>query len=60
VKTGLELYDLETDPFESTDVAAKHPEVVARLTALADAMRARLGDKLTEVAGAENREPGRD
>jgi arylsulfatase A len=58
-RTGLELYDLEADPFESTDVAAAHPEVVARLTALADAMRARLGDKLTEVDGAENREPGR-
>ena len=26
------LYDIENDPFESTDVAADYPEVVARLT----------------------------
>lgn len=29
----IELYDLETDPIESHDVAAAHPEVVARLAA---------------------------
>jgi arylsulfatase len=28
---GKELYDLATDPGQSTDVAAQHPEVVARL-----------------------------
>lgn len=27
----VELYDLATDPFESTDVAADHPDVVARI-----------------------------
>ena len=59
VKTGLELYDLSADPAESKDLAAARPEVVARLTALADAMRARLGDRLEEVEGAENRAPGR-
>lgn len=59
VKTGLELYDLESDPGESRDLAAERPEVVARLAALADAMRARLGDSLTGIEGAENREPGR-
>ncbi len=32
VKT--ELYDLKADPTESTDVAAKHPEVVAKLEKL--------------------------
>ncbi|MDE0892765.1 MAG: sulfatase-like hydrolase/transferase, partial [Planctomycetota bacterium] len=58
-KTGLVLYNLEDDISESKDVAAEHPEVVARLTALADDMRARLGDKLTEVKGAENRAPGK-
>lgn len=30
----VELYDLESDPSESTDVAAKHPDVVARLAKL--------------------------
>jgi arylsulfatase A-like enzyme len=59
VKTGLELYHLEDDISESRDVAAEHPEVVARLSRMADAMRARLGDKLTKVKGSENREPGR-
>ena len=32
VKT--ELYDLKADPAESTDVAAKHPDVVKRLEAI--------------------------
>jgi arylsulfatase A-like enzyme len=59
VKTGLELYNLEEDISESRDVAADNPEVVARLSALADGMRARLGDKLTKIKGTENREPGR-
>jgi arylsulfatase A-like enzyme len=30
-----ELYDLGQDPHESTDVAAQHPDVVARLSAIA-------------------------
>ncbi|MDQ3623837.1 MAG: hypothetical protein M3463_15325 [Verrucomicrobiota bacterium] len=28
---AIELYDLRSDPTESRDVAARHPEVVARL-----------------------------
>ena len=32
-----ELYDLATDPNETTDVAAKHPDVVKRLSAIATA-----------------------
>jgi arylsulfatase A len=59
VKTGLELYNLATDVGETTNVAAEHPDVVARLTALADAMRADLGDQLTEAPGTGRREPGR-
>jgi arylsulfatase A len=31
-----QLYDLARDPKETTDLAAQHPEVVARLAALAD------------------------
>ncbi len=45
-KVGLELYNLESDLGERTDVAARNPEVVRRLQALADAMRADLGDSL--------------
>jgi len=59
VRTGLELYDLEADPAESLDVAARHPEVVARLERLADDHRRRLGDELTGTVGRENRAPGR-
>lgn len=58
-RTGLELYDLTADIGERSDLASQRPEVVARLTALANAMRARLGDALTEREGSENREPGR-
>jgi len=43
-KKPVMLFDLEADVAESTDVAAKHPEVVKRLTALADKARADLGD----------------
>ena len=46
VRTGLELYDLVADVGETRDVADEHPRVVARLQALADAMRADLGDDL--------------
>jgi len=48
---GLELFDLKNDPGETTDVAAEHPDVVARLQRLAEAARADLGDKLTNVKG---------
>ena len=35
----LELYDLKTDPGETTDVASKHPEVVAKLDGYMKAAR---------------------
>ena len=40
----LALYDLQADPGETTNVAAQHPEVVERLTRLADRARRDLGD----------------
>ncbi|MHC4319358.1 MAG: sulfatase family protein [Planctomycetota bacterium] len=58
-RTGLELYDLRADVSESRNVADDHPEVVARITALADAMRRDLGDKLTEAKGTGRRPAGR-
>ena len=35
LKTGapLELYDLDSDPSEERDVAASHPEIVAKVEA---------------------------
>jgi len=59
VQTSLALFDLEKDTGETTDVAAHHPEVVARLTALAEQCRDDLGDALTKRTGRNVREPGR-
>jgi arylsulfatase A len=46
VKAGLELFNLAEDLSERKDVARDNPEVVRRLEALADGMRAELGDAL--------------
>jgi arylsulfatase A-like enzyme len=59
VSTDLALYDLKNDIGETTDVAAKHPEIVARLQKEAEQARAALGDKLTRRKGNEVRPPGR-
>ncbi len=59
LKCGLELYNLETDIGESTDLSANHPEVVTRLTQLADKIRAELGDSLTQKSGTELRPAGK-
>lgn len=56
---GLELYNLENDIGESTNVAAANPEVVARLSKLADKIRGELGDGLTKVSGTELRPAGK-
>ena len=55
----LALYDLVADVGETTDVAAAHPDVVARLQALAEKAREDLGDSLTNRTGRGLREPGR-
>jgi arylsulfatase A-like enzyme len=47
---GLELYDLAKDISEKTDVAAQNGAVVRRLQALADQMRADLGDSAKKVS----------
>ena len=57
--TEPQLFDLQHDLGETTDVAAKHPEIVARLQKLADQARADLGDSLTMRTGRGVREPGR-
>ncbi|MCA8956724.1 MAG: arylsulfatase, partial [Planctomycetes bacterium] len=54
---GSALFDLEVDPGETRDVRDAHPEVVARLSQLAEVMRADLGDRGRRGAG--ERAPGR-
>lgn len=56
---GTELYDLENDVSERTDVATRHPDVVRQLEALAEKAREDLGDSLTHRAGKGVRGPGR-
>jgi arylsulfatase A len=55
---GLSLFDLENDVSETTDVAAEHPEIVAKLQELGDRMRAELGDSATKQKGRGARPPG--
>ncbi|MCX7885662.1 MAG: sulfatase [Verrucomicrobiae bacterium] len=50
--TEPELYDLHNDIGETANVIAKHPDVVRRLEALAEAARAELGDALTKRVGS--------
>ncbi|MEL6591475.1 MAG: sulfatase [Bacteroidota bacterium] len=54
-----ELYDLQKDISEENNIIAEHPEIVDSLSQLAAAWRSRLGDKLQDVKGAENRKPAR-
>ena len=55
----IELYNLKLDISETNDVASKFPEVVEKIKSLADEMRIKLGDKLYEIEGTENRSIGR-
>ena len=55
----IELYNLASDPTETTNVADQHPEVVAQLSALADLAREDMGDSLTGMEGNNTRDPGR-
>ncbi|MEA1784764.1 sulfatase [Arenibacter sp. GZD96] len=56
--TDIALYDLEADISETKNVAAENPEIVAKIEALANQMRSKLGDALQGVEGTENRSPG--
>ena len=53
------LFDLGKDPAETTNVLREHPEIEAEIDRLADAMRAKLGDRRTKQTGAEVRSVGR-
>lgn len=54
----IELFDLENDPSETTNLAKDHPEVVAKISELADEKRKELGDSLLGVEGEEVRPAG--
>ena len=58
-KIGLELFDLKHDVGETTNVADKYPDVMARLQRAAEKARKDLGDKLTHRKGPGIRGPGR-
>ena len=58
-KIGAELFDLKNDLAESKNVADLHPDVVQRLTELADIGRQDLGDKLQKTTGKGVRPVGR-
>jgi arylsulfatase A-like enzyme len=58
-KTSLELYNLENDISETTNVADKYPKVVKRLQTLAEKAREDIGDSLTRQKGQNVRSPGK-
>jgi arylsulfatase A len=57
VESGLELYDLESDVGETTNVAESNPEVVKRLMVEVEYARNDLGDSLTGRIGSGVRGP---
>lgn len=59
LKIGEELFNLAEDIGETRDVATLHPEVVARLRALAEGCREDLGDSRLQRTGRNARPPGR-
>ncbi len=54
----IELYDVQNDISETTNLASEHPEIVSKIKGLANEMRFRLGDSLLELEGSETREAG--
>ena len=57
--TGLELYDLVVDVGETTNVAEENPDVVRRLSRIAQSARRDLGDQLTDKIGPNIRPSAR-
>jgi arylsulfatase A-like enzyme len=57
-KIGLSLYNLETDPGETKNVAEDHPDIVSRMLRMIQIGRNELGDKITKTKGSEVRSPG--
>jgi hypothetical protein len=59
LEIGLELFDLENDIGETTNVAPLNPGVVKRLMTLAERARADLGDSLAKREGKNVRPAGK-
>lgn len=55
----MSLFDLEADPGETTEVKSEYPEVVERLSKLADTMREDLGDSARNMKGSGIRPAGK-
>lgn len=54
---GLSLFDMDSDPSESHDVAKAHPEVVRQMLQVAEEAREKLGDSAIGRKGRDLREP---
>ena len=54
-----ELYNLKTDPSETKNIINDFPDLVKKITTLANNKRKELGDDLTNVLGSEIREVGK-
>lgn len=54
-----ELYDIQMDVSETTDVAATYPDIVEELLTKAERAREELGDTLTRTRGKGVRPPGK-
>ncbi|MFM7869770.1 MAG: hypothetical protein ACKPHU_36585, partial [Planctomycetaceae bacterium] len=54
----LSLFDLHDDPGERRNLAAEHPDIVTRLSALAEVARKDLGDSLQQIQGTGVRPAG--
>jgi arylsulfatase len=59
VNVPLALYDLATDPGETQDVQALHPDIVSELQALVQKYRDELGDDITQTPCTECRPAGK-
>jgi hypothetical protein len=55
---GLSLFNLEDDIGKTDNVLNQQPEVVNRLTGLADKMRTDIGDGRLKIKGENNRPLG--
>ncbi len=58
-KIEQSLFNLESDPGETNNLIADHPDVVERLLKLTEEARADLGDSLTKRTGANVRPSGK-